>query len=53
MYHPKLENMANVQVQVDFVVNKLGGQSLVLGGYMYMVSTLIILATFVNICKQF
>ena len=33
--------MANVQVQVDFVRNKRGGQSLVAGGYMYMISTLI------------
>ena len=33
--------MANVQVQVDFVRNKRGGQSLVLGGYRYVVSTLI------------
>ena len=29
--------MANVQVQVDFVRNKHGGQSLVLKGYRYMV----------------
>ena len=40
--------MANVQVQVDFVRSKRGGQSLVLVGYMYMISTLIIKATFVN-----
>ena len=32
MYHPKFFNMANVQVQVDFVRNMHGGQSLVLGG---------------------
>ena len=30
--------MANVQVQVDFVGNKRGGQSLVIGGYRYMLS---------------
>ena len=40
--------MANVQVQVDFVRNKRGGQILVLGGYMYIIGTLIIKATFVN-----
>ena len=34
--------MAHVQVQLEFVRNKRGGQSLVLGGYMYIVSTLII-----------
>ena len=37
----KVYNIANVQVQVDFVRNKRGGQSLVLGGYIYMISTLI------------
>ena len=34
--------MANVQIQVDFVRNKHGGKSVVLEGYMYMLSTLII-----------
>ena len=42
MYHPKFLNMANVRVQVDFVWNKRDGQSLVLGGYKYMGSALII-----------
>ena len=44
--------MANVQVQVDFLRNKRGGQSLVLAGYRYNY-----LGDFcqssVNICKQF
>ena len=40
--------MENVQIQVDFVKNKRGGQSLVLWDYMYRVSTLLTLATFVN-----
>ena len=38
----KFLNMANIQVQVDYVRNNHGGQSLVQGGYRYMVSTLII-----------
>ena len=36
MYHPNFLNMTNVQVHVDFVRNKHSGQSLVLGGYMYI-----------------
>ena len=39
MYHPSFLNMENVQIQVDFVKNKRGGQSLVLWDYMYRVST--------------
>ena len=53
MYHPNFKNMTNVQVHVDFVRNKRSGQSLVLGGYMYINYLGNSCQSSVNICNQF
>ena len=45
--------MTNVQVHVDFVRNKRSGQSLVLGGYMYIDYLGNSCQSSVNIYKQF
>ena len=45
--------MTNVQVHVDFVRDKRSGQSLMLGGYMYINYLGNSCQSSVNICKQF
>ena len=45
--------MTNVQVHVNFVRDKRSGQSLMLGGYMYINYLGNSCQSSVNICKQF